>query len=190
MLVRTRLGSFRSTRGRLAASAVAVSLAAAPTASAGAGSLAPTDACPGQLDAGAAPRAKVAAMHCLVNWARRSHGLSQLRDSHLLDRSSLLRAVAIRRCRQFSHTPCGQSFMGVFAKVGYPRSAAVGENLFWGGGPYGSPRSAFQGWLGSPAHRHIVFMRRWRGLGIGVVNAPQLFGAAHVSVWVAQFGSR
>jgi uncharacterized protein YkwD len=129
-------------------------------------------------------------MQCLVNWARRHHGLSGLRSSARLDRSSLLRAAAIRRCREFSHTPCGQSFMGVFARVGYPRSARVGENLFWGSSTNGSARSAFQGWLASPGHRHIVFMRGWRGLGIGLVRAPQLFGAAEVSVWVVQFGSR
>ncbi|MDQ3822719.1 MAG: CAP domain-containing protein [Actinomycetota bacterium] len=129
-------------------------------------------------------------MHCLVNWARRNRGLRPLADRRRLDRSSRLRAAAIRRCRDFSHTPCGQPFMRVFARVGYPRSAAVGENLFWGGGTLSSARSAFQGWLGSPGHRHIVFMRRWRGLGIGVVNAPRLFGAAQVSVWVAQFGTR
>jgi hypothetical protein len=33
-------------------------------------------------------------------------------------------------------------------------------------------------------------MRRWRGVGIGLVRANQLFGASEVSVWVAQFGSR
>ena len=80
--------------------------------------------------------------------------------------------------------------MGVFVRVGYPSSARVGENLFWGSSTLGSARGAFQGWLGSPAHRHILFMRGWRGLGIGMVRATQLFGAAEVSVWVAQFGSR
>ena len=186
MLVRPRLGS---TCGLLVASAV-VFLTAAPKGAASPLELAPADACPGQEDAAAAPAAKVTAMHCLVNWARRHRGLSQLRDSNRLDRSSLLRATAIRRCAEFSHTPCGQSFMGVFARVGYPRSAAVGENLFWGGGAFGSPRSAFQNWLASPGHRHVLFMRGWRGVGIGMVRAPRLFGAAEVSVWVAQFGSR
>ena len=174
----------------MATSAAAFTLLTANPASASALDLAPLEACPGQENAAAAAGAKLASMQCLVNWARRHRGLPTLRDSHLLDRSSLFRAVAIRRCRQFSHTPCGQSFMGVFARAGYPRSAAVGENLFWGGGAYGSPRSAFQGWLGSAGHRHILFMRGWRGFGIGLVQAPQLFGAAQVSVWVAQFGSR
>jgi uncharacterized protein YkwD len=144
----------------------------------------------GQDDPAAPPATKLAAMQCLVNAARRERGLAVLRNSPRLDRSSLLRASAIRRCSDFSHTPCGQSFMGVFAKVGYPRSAAVGENIFWGSASLGSARSAFEGWLASPGHRHILFMRGWRGLGIGLVQAGQLFGAAQVSVWVTQFGSR
>jgi uncharacterized protein YkwD len=186
VLVRTRLGS----SGVLAVTAV-VFLAAAPQAFASSrATLAPATACAGQDDAAAPPATKLAAMQCLVNWARRQRGLSVLHDSPRLDRSSLLRASAIRKCGDFSHTPCGQSFMGVFAKVGYPRSAAVGENLFWGSSSLGSARGAFQGWLSSPGHRHILFMRGWRGLGVGLVQAGQLFGAAQVSVWVAQFGSR
>jgi uncharacterized protein YkwD len=187
VLVRPRLGRLR---GPLAASAGAFALVSPPPAAAGSFDLAPAGTCPGADDPAAAPAVKAKAMHCLVNWSRRHRGLSGLHDSHRLDRSSLMRAVAIRRCRDFSHTPCGQSFMGVFARVGYPRAAAVGENLFWGGGPLGSARNAFQGWLGSPAHRHIVFRRGWRGLGVGLVRADQLFGAAQVSVWVTQFGSR
>ena len=186
MLVRPRLGR----RGLVAVTAVAFSLAGAPHALASPLDLAPAGTCPGQEDPAATPAVKLAAMQCLVNWARRHRGLTGLHDSHRLDRSSLLRAAAIRRCQQFSHTPCGQSFMGVFARVGYPRSAAVGENLFWGSAALGSARSAFQGWLTSPGHRHILFMRGWRGLGIGLVRASRLFGAAEVSVWVAQFGSR
>ena len=186
MLVRPRLGR----RGLVTASAAVFVLGSPTPAAATSLDLAPPPACPGQEDAAATPAAKVAAMQCLVNWARRHRGLTALRESHRLDRSSLLRAAAIRRCRQFTHTPCGQSFMGVFAKVGYPRSATVGENLFWGSAALGSARSAFQGWLGSAGHRHILFMRGWRGLGIGIVQAPQLFGAAQVSVWVTQFGSR
>ena len=185
MLVRPRLGR----RGLVAVSAVLFAIAA-PPAFASSNDLAPSAACPRQEDVAAPAAVKLAAMHCLVNWARRNRGLRPLADRRLLDRSSRLRAAAIRRCRHFSHTPCGQPFMRVFARVGYPRSAAVGENLFWGGGTFGSPRSAFQSWLGSPGHRHIVFMRGWRALGIGLVRAPKLFGAAQVTVWVAQFGTR
>ena len=150
--------------------------------------LAPLSACPGQANATAAAGVKLAAMHCLVNWTRRRHGLRPLRNSRPLDRSSSLRANAIRRCGQFSHTPCGQSFGAVFATVGY--SGSFGETLAWGGGPLGSARSALQMWLGSPSHRRTILQRGWRDLGLKVVRADRLFGAADVSLWVAQFGRR
>jgi uncharacterized protein YkwD len=171
----------------LAASAVLLALAPASAAQASSNDLAPLAACPGQADAAAPPAVKVGAMHCLVAWARRHRGLPALRTSRPLFRSSLLRAAAIRRCGDFSHTPCGQSFGRVFVSVGY-RRAAVGENLAWGGGMLGSARSAFQAWLTSPPHRHNLFHRGWRDLGIGLVSADRLFGAAQVSIWVTQFG--
>jgi uncharacterized protein YkwD len=188
VLVRPRRGT---TRGLLAAPLACIALGVPPAQSALASpaTLAPVSACPGQADAAAPLVVKVHAMECLVNWARRSHGLSSLRDSRRLDRSSRLRALAIRRCQQFSHTPCGQSFGGVFVRAGY-RGWRVGENIAWGGGPLGSARSTFERWLASPPHRQTIFARAWRDFGVGVVRASQLFGAQEVSVWVAHFGRR
>jgi uncharacterized protein YkwD len=186
VLVRPRLGI---TRGLLAAFAVCIAPAFASTAHASSLELAPLSACPGQADAAAPGGVKLGAMQCLVNWARRNHGLSRLRDSRRLDRSSRLRALAIRRCQQFSHTPCGQSFGTVFARAGY-RASRIGENIAWGGGPLGSARSTFERWLASPAHRSTLFTRAWRDLGVSVVRANQMFGAQEVSIWVTQFGRR
>jgi uncharacterized protein YkwD len=185
VLVRTRLGR----RGLLAALAVCIAPAFALPAHASSLELAPLSACPGQTDAAAPGAVKLGAMQCLVNWARRSHGLGQLRDSNRLDRSSRLRALAIRRCQQFSHTPCGQSFGTVFTRAGY-RASRIGENIAWGGGPLGSARSTFERWLASPAHRRTLLTPAWRDLGVGVVRASRLFGVMEVSVWVAHFGRR
>lgn len=186
MLVLPRLGG---TRGLLAAFALCIALASASAAHASPATLAPLAACPGQGDATAPPAVKLGAMQCLVNWARRSRGLAQLHESRRLDRSSLLKALAIRRCQHFSHTPCGQSFGTVFERVGY-RRGQVGENLAWGGGPLGSARSALQLWLSSPTHRRTLLTGAWRDLGIAEVRADQLFGAQQVSVWVVHFGRR
>jgi uncharacterized protein YkwD len=173
-----------------AALGIALSVPHAATTTAR-GLLAPPGTCAGQERVLAPADAQVAATRCLLNWARGSAGLTRLRHVGRLDRSALLRASAIRRCGDFSHTPCGQSFIRPFVAVGYFQGrAAVGENLAWGEGELGSPRATVADWLGSPLHRQILLTREWRDLGISLVRAPRLFGRAHVTVWVAQFGRR
>jgi uncharacterized protein YkwD len=130
-------------------------------------------------------------MRCLVNWTRRHGGRSTLRQSPELDRSAGLRADDIRRCQDFSHTPCGEPFITVFQQVGYLNAAGtVGENLAWGQGRLGSARTAMASWLGSPEHRQILFDASWRDLGVARVRARSLFGRPNVTVWVAEFGRR
>ena len=158
---------------------------------AGADYLAPATVCPGQTAAWAPAAVEQGAMRCLVNWARRRRGLAPVRPSPLLDRSSALRAEAIRSCGYFSHSPCGSPFSSVFAQVGYWRGrVAVGENLAWADLPTSSPRATVAGWLASPPHRHILFTPSWREGGIALLQADGLFGRPRVAVWVSQFGRR
>jgi uncharacterized protein YkwD len=130
-------------------------------------------------------------MRCLINWARRHGGVAALQESPELDRSAVMRAGEIRRCQDFSHTPCGQPFIAVFQLVGYfTGTASVGENLAWGQGPLGTARTAMASWLASPEHREILFGSSWRDLGLARTHAASLFGRSNVTVWVAQFGRR
>jgi uncharacterized protein YkwD len=153
--------------------------------------LAPATLCPGQTAASAPAAVEQRAMRCLVNWARRRRGLTSVRPSARLDRSAALRAEAIRRCRDFSHSPCGSPFTSVFAQVGYWRGrAAVGENLAWADFPTSSPRKTVADWLASPQHRQILFTPSWREGGIALLQADGLFGRPRVAVWVSQFGRR
>jgi uncharacterized protein YkwD len=155
------------------------------------GLLAPAGACAGEARVLAPPDVQASATRCLLNWARARAGLARLRDLGRLDRSAYLRASRIRRCGDFSHTPCGQSFIRPFVAVGYFRGrAAVGENLAWGQGGLGSPRATVAEWLRSPGHRQILLTGEWRDLGVSLVRSPHLFGRPHVTVWVAQFGRR
>jgi uncharacterized protein YkwD len=89
-------------------------------------------------------------MRCLVNWTRRHGGRSTLRQSPELDCSAGLRADDIRRCQDFSHSPCGEPFITVFQQVGFLNAAGtVAENLAWGQGRLGSARTAMASWLSS-----------------------------------------
>jgi uncharacterized protein YkwD len=166
-------------------------LGAAPSAGAARSELAPASTCAGQADAAAPAAQQLAAMRCLINWARRSHGLRPLRPSAALNRSAGMRADAIRRCRQFSHAPCGQRFLAVFQRVGYTRRGfTVGENLGWGEGSLASARSIVAAWLRSPPHRANLLAGGFRDVGLVRIDATGVFGSGAVGLWVCQFGRR
>ncbi|TMK72836.1 MAG: CAP domain-containing protein [Actinobacteria bacterium] len=130
-------------------------------------------------------------LRSLVNATRAQYGLPRLRRSARLDASALLKAEAIRSCRSFSHTPCGNSFARTFQQTGYFRgNVRVGENLFWGSGGLGTPASAVAAWLKSPPHRANLLGRGWRDVGVGMVYAQSIFGASNVWIFVVQFGRR
>jgi uncharacterized protein YkwD len=154
--------------------------------------LAPASACPNQTEVRAAFAEQMEAMRCLVNWARRRVGLQTLRHSAVLDRSSRLKAVAINRCHDFSHTACGQPFAWAFERAGYlgGRSWQVGENIAAGQGSFGSPRGALVAWLNSSGHRHNLLAPAWRDLGVALLRSRGILGLPTAMVWVSQFGWR
>jgi uncharacterized protein YkwD len=150
--------------------------------------LPPLTACTGQIDLSASAAVQNQAMRCVLNATRTSAGLRPLRAARRLNRSAALRAAAIRRCNQFSHRPCGQSFMGLFIRTGYLGSGLVGENLAWGQSPLGTVRDTVTDWLNSPEHRSNMLYPRWHDVGVAMVKAPSLFGASNVTLWVMDFG--
>ena len=134
------------------------------------------------------PTGGVPAMFCGVNVVRHSYRLRALRGNGTLNRSSLLKAGAIRRCG-FTHTPCGMSFTRTFQSAGYLPARAFGENLAWGQAGLGSPVNTLGMWLNSPGHRANLLSRTWRDVGIATLQG-QMFGHDGVTLWVAQFGRR
>jgi uncharacterized protein YkwD len=132
-----------------------------------------------------------ASLLALVNSTRAQYGLSALKVSAALERSAALKAGEIRRCGNFSHTPCGASFTRTFQQVGYLRGrVAVGENLYWGQRSLGTPNAAVGAWLQSPPHRENLLGRGWRQMGVAIIHAPSLFGVGDVWLYVLQFGRR
>jgi uncharacterized protein YkwD len=153
--------------------------------------LAPRTACVGQTSTTAPASVQLRAMRCLVNWARVHQGLSRLHRSPELDQSSAMRAADIRRCNDFSHTPCGEPFITVFRASHYLTGAgSVGENIAWGQGRLASARATMVGWLRSPGHRRNLFAPRWRDLGVARAKAARLVGRSDVTIWVTRFGRR
>jgi uncharacterized protein YkwD len=153
-------------------------------ATTGVAAASPTASCP---SAGSSRSA--ATMRCLLNEARRDRGLRGLLHSSHLDRAAQLRAAAIRRCADFSHTPCGRSFGSAYNTAGYSIAThSVAENLAWGTGSFATATATLGSWLSSSEHRHNLLGRSWRKIGVAVVVVPRLEGARNAVVWVAEFG--
>jgi uncharacterized protein YkwD len=144
--------------------------------------------CAGSTTTAGNTHAQLEAMYCGINVVRRSKGLGPVRGSKPLNRSSLLKADAVRRCG-FSHTPCGMPFVLTFQRAGYLPARAFAENLAWGQGELGSPVHTLSLWLNSPPHRRNLLARSWRDLGIAVERGS-MFGRGGVSLWVLQLGRR
>jgi uncharacterized protein YkwD len=145
--------------------------------------------CAGATSAAGDTHAQLEAMYCGINIVRRAYRVVVVRGNGPLNRSSVLKANAVRRCGSFSHTPCGMSFTSTFRKAGYLPARAFGENLAWGQSDYGSPLHILQMWLDSPPHRAILLSSRWRDLGIAVQRG-RIFGRDGVALWVMEVGRR
>ncbi len=161
---------------------------AAPQASDSSALAAVASSCAGATTAGGDEHSRLEAMYCGINIVRRAYGLPLVRGNVPLNRSSLLKADAVRRCG-FTHTPCGMAFSRTFKTAGYLPARAFGENLAWGQGELGSPLRTLQLWLNSPPHRRNLLARSWRDLGIAYERG-HMFGRDGVALWVMQFGRR
>jgi uncharacterized protein YkwD len=165
------------------ASLVAVGIASLAVAHAGAGASGPELAPSGRC-AAAGDGASQRTLLCLVNWARAANGSGPLREAGRLSRAAAAKGAAIASCNQFSHSPCGADPVAAVRASGY-RFRLWGENLYWGSGSLGSPRSAVGGWLGSPGHRQSMLDRRFREIGIASVP-----WRGRGTIWVIELGRR
>ena len=143
--------------------------------------------CPGgeQLDLPLARQADT--MACLVNFARKKRGLQPLSPVEVLNRTSVLKANKIQRCRDFNHNACGEDAAADARAAGY--HGEWGENLFIAEAAWGAPRPALDGWLNSAEHRENLFRPEWRTEGIAVMKLPRFGTDRNVTLWVNQFGT-
>jgi uncharacterized protein YkwD len=179
-------------KGRAMPAVLLAALAAvAPAPPAGAAKperlIAPASACPGQTKPSASIATQVRAMRCLTNFARRGRGLPVFSASVLLDRAAAHKSADILRCDSFSHEACGHPFTYWMERLGYP-SCAAGENIAWGSGRLGSPRSIFRSWMRSPGHRENI-LAPFEQIGVGL-RIGHLEGTSGAHVWTQDFGSR
>jgi len=139
-------------------------------------------------DKGNAPfEAQERAMLCLVNHARVTRGLPPLKATLSLIEAADRKSRDILRCDEFSHEACDREFTFWMTRFGY-RGCSAGENIAWGSGGLGTPRSIFQAWMHSPGHRENI-LGPYEETGIGLQTGKlEGYGGAHV--WTQEFGGR
>jgi uncharacterized protein YkwD len=130
-------------------------------------------------------------MLCLTNYARAQSGLAPLTENATLDAAGAAKLAADLRCGEFSHTPCGDPFQGVFADyLSGASSYSIGENIAWGTGDFGTPRSTMNAWLHSDGHRANILTAAYREIGIGYLPGQTFQGYPGATLWSQEFGVR
>jgi uncharacterized protein YkwD len=142
---------------------------------------------------GQTPDAARHAVTCLINHRRAHHHVRRVRGSVSLGIAAQGHSNAMAAFNFFSHEGDGTPASRASA-AGYMTGASawgVGEDLEWGTGRLGSPRAVVAGWMASPEHRAILLSRRYRQVGIGVVQgSPMGPDDPRSGVYTALFGFR
>jgi uncharacterized protein YkwD len=158
---------------RRAAALLAV-LVAALAAPAGARASAQDAACPG---ADAVPTAATIAEAsqatlCLLNDERAAAGLHPVAETPGLTQPSAAYSARMVAEDFFAHvSPDGGSLVDRLTAARYiapDGDWTVGENIAWGQGDLGTPRSIMIAWMNSPGHRHNILTGEFDEIGIGI----------------------
>lgn len=134
------------------------------------------------------------ALACLVNRERTARGRPALRTSSLLTSAAMGHSDDMVARKFFSHTGTGGSSPRLrVARTGYlrgGRSALVGETLAWAAGTMATPAEIVSSFLESPDHRRTLLDRRYRELGIGLVEGAPEPGVGAAVTATLDFGRR
>jgi uncharacterized protein YkwD len=114
-----------------------------------------------------------------VNQIRRAHGLSGLRASPSLHRSSTRYARHMVSAGYFGHAS---------RIAASSRFSRIGETLELHSGWAPKPALAVDGWMNSPEHRALLLSSQFRWVGMGIARGRNSKGP--YTVWVAHLGTR
>lgn len=146
--------------------------------------------CPGaDLAPGAGRIAVRSAIICLSNQERSSRGLTILTPEGRLESAAQRYSNDLVGERFFSHvSPSGQQLTDRIAR--YKNWKLVGENLAWGEGTLGTPRSIVAAWMESPGHRKNLLSPRFTEVGIGTTSGTPTGSERAALTVTAEYGVR
>jgi uncharacterized protein YkwD len=125
----------------------------------------------------------------LHNQIRRDRGIRILCLHPKLQKAARAHSRDMIERIYFSHDTKGrnENFAERIKRYGY-NYRKVGENIAWGSGSSGAPRSIMNAWMNSPDHRRNILNRDFRQIGIGVAHADTWQGYSDVNMYTADFG--
>lgn len=134
-------------------------------------------------------------IRCLVNRARKRHGLRHLRSNGRLRRAAEKHSDYMKRHHCFSHDCPGEpSFVARLQHVHYIvnglRRWVVGENIAWGAGSHGTPKAIVRAWMHSPGHRANILEPRFKQLGVGFARGCPQGKRRDGGTYTTDFGMR
>ena len=153
-------------------------------------------ACPGAgRPAGSqSPGATRHAIRCLINHKRAHSGAPHVRRNAALAAAAKGHSATMDRQNFFAHDGSDGNPGTRAEAAGYTRGWpvwSIGEDLGFGTGQAGSPRSIVAAWMHSAEHRGVLLSPDWRQVGVGVINGSP-FGAdgAGMATYAVDFGYR
>jgi uncharacterized protein YkwD len=148
------------------------------------------NASPGSVSAGDAE----ASVLCLLNKQRAKQGVAKLKRHRALDKPSAKHSKLMVRNKCFAHVCPGEDELA--ERIANYLAAATGgygygENIAWGSGPLGSPRSIVRSWMGSEGHRRNILDPDFEHIGIGIVwGSPDPGVGGQAGTYTTDFGYR
>ncbi len=118
-----------------------------------------------------------AAVLCLVDQERASHGEPALQPNAALTRAAQGHSREMAEQDYFSHVaPDGETPLERMRASGYLSSPedgyVVGENIAWGTLWLATPQAIVSAWMASPGHRANILDAAYRETGVGVSPHP------------------
>ncbi len=130
---------------------------------------------------------------CLINHERAQRGRGRLTVSSRLSKAAARHSADMARRNYFSHvSPAGSTFLTRIKRTGYlngARSWSAAENIAWGSGEHGTPRSIVRAWMRSSGHRANI-LGRFRNVGLGIVRGTPANGYPGGATYTNTFGRR
>ncbi|HEV7585029.1 MAG TPA: CAP domain-containing protein [Solirubrobacteraceae bacterium] len=136
-----------------------------------------------------------AAVLCLVNRERATHGEGALQTNPRIEQAAQSHTESMAFGGYFEHVgPRGDTPVDRMRASGYIYSSRVGyeiaENLAWGTGGQGTPRSIVAAWMASAGHRANILDAHFRDTAVGVSpHVPGSMGGGQAGgIYTQDFG--